>query len=78
MPEMVKAIEEGRVIECFGAGTAAVVSPIEHIGYMGKGYDVPLDPNRPDHPAGVLTQRVWDSIVGIQYGEVEHEWSVKI
>ena len=78
MPELAKAIEEGRVIECFGAGTAAVVSPIEHIGYMGKGYDVPLDPNRPDHPAGVLTQRVWDSIVGIQYGEVEHEWSVKI
>lgn len=66
MPELAKAIDEGRVIECFGAGTAAVVSPIEMIGYQGKDYKVPLDPSKPDHPAGALTQRVWDSIVAIQ------------
>jgi len=78
MPQLAKALDEGRVIECFGAGTAAVVSPIEQIGYMGKDYAVPLDPSKPGHPAGALTQRVWDSIVAIQYGQVEHQWSVKI
>lgn len=77
MPELAKALDEGRVIECFGAGTAAVVSPIELIGYKGTDYKVPLDPSRPGHPAGALTQRIWDSIVSIQYGELEHEWSVK-
>ena len=78
MPQLAKALDEGRVIECFGAGTAAVVSPIAKIGYNGKDYTVPLDPTKPEHPAGALTQRVWDSIVGIQYGKIEHEWSVKI
>ena len=32
----------GRVIESFGCGTAAVVSPIELIAYKGKEYQVPL------------------------------------
>eukprot|EP00658_Telonema_sp_P-2_P012494 TRINITY_DN14756_c0_g1_i2.p1 TRINITY_DN14756_c0_g1~~TRINITY_DN14756_c0_g1_i2.p1 ORF type:complete len:390 (-),score=111.99 TRINITY_DN14756_c0_g1_i2:274-1443(-) len=78
MPELAKAVDENRVIECFGAGTAAVVSPIDLIGYNGTDYKIPLDPSKPDHPAGALTQRVWDNIVGIQYGEIEHEWSVKL
>lgn len=40
MPELARALDEGRVIECFGSGTAAVVSPIELIGYRGKDYKV--------------------------------------
>ncbi len=78
MPELAKAIDEDRVIECFGSGTAAVVSPIELIHYQGKDYQVPLSATNPDQPAGDLTQRVWDTIVEIQYGKVEHEWSVKL
>jgi branched-chain amino acid aminotransferase len=78
MAEMTKAIEEKRLIECFGAGTAAVVSPIRLISYHGTEYEVPLDPKNPDAVAGPLTQRVWDTIVGIQYGRDEHEWSVVI
>ena len=70
--------EENRLIECFGAGTAAVVSPIKLISYHDTEYEVPLDPSNPDAVAGPLTQRVWDTIVGIQYGREEHEWSVVI
>jgi len=78
MPELAKALDDGRVIECFGAGTAAVVSSIELIGYNGKDYKVPLSATNPDQPAGDLTMRVWDNIVGIQYGDIESPWSIKI
>lgn len=36
MAEIVRAIEEGRMLEMFGAGTAAIVSPIKAIHYQGK------------------------------------------
>ncbi len=36
MKEIVDAHGEGRLIEAFGCGTAAVVSPIQAIGYEGK------------------------------------------
>ena len=78
MAELTRALDDGRVIECFGSGTAAVVSPIELISYKGKEYQVPLSATNPEQPAGDLTQRVWDSIIDIQYGKVEHEWSVLI
>ena len=31
--EMVKAVNEGRMIEAFGAGTAAIVSPVQSFNY---------------------------------------------
>lgn len=61
MPEIVSAIETGRLHECFGSGTAAVVSPIELIHYNGVDYQVPLDKADADATAGKLTQRVWDT-----------------
>jgi branched-chain amino acid aminotransferase len=36
MKEIVGAHDEGRLIGAFGCGTAAVVSPIQAIGYDGK------------------------------------------
>ena len=45
MAELTKAVDENRLIECFGAGAAAVVSPIRLINYHGKDYEVPLNPN---------------------------------
>ena len=34
--EMVKAVNEGRMHEAFGAGTAAIVSPVQQFTYMDK------------------------------------------
>lgn len=76
--DLLEAVREGRVIECFGAGTAAVVSPVKQIAYDGKDYDIPLDPKDPHAGAGVLTKRVWDAMAEIQYGKKEHPWSVVI
>jgi len=74
MKELVKAIKDDRVVEVFGAGTACIVSPVKNIGYEGTDYAIPLALGN----AGELTQRLADTIMSIQYGEVEHPWSVVI
>ncbi|KAJ3035642.1 branched-chain-amino-acid aminotransferase [Rhizophlyctis rosea] len=78
MFDVAKAIEEGRVIEMFGAGTAAIVSPIKRIHFKGKDLDIPLDPSDKNQQAGPLTRRFADTIMGIQYGEIPHKWSVVV
>lgn len=76
MAQLTQAIQEGRVHEMFGAGTAAVVSPIKKIHYLGREWTVPLDPTDPKSQAGPLAQRLWEAITSIQYGVIPHEWSV--
>lgn len=76
MADLVVALQENRVIEAFGAGTAAIVSPICRINYRDRDYHVPLGIKGEN--AGELTQRLLDSIIAIQYGEVEHPWSVVV
>eukprot|EP00565_Helicotheca_tamesis_P004032 CAMPEP_0185732720 /NCGR_PEP_ID=MMETSP1171-20130828/17299_1 /TAXON_ID=374046 /ORGANISM="Helicotheca tamensis, Strain CCMP826" /LENGTH=420 /DNA_ID=CAMNT_0028402287 /DNA_START=174 /DNA_END=1436 /DNA_ORIENTATION=+ len=72
MPEIQQAAEEGRLIEAFGAGTAAVVTPIECIQYKGEDIEIKA--------TGELTQRVWDELTAIQYGKMDgpEGWSVKV
>lgn len=70
--EIKEAATEGRLMEAFGAGTAAVVTPISCIEYKGQDIDVPA--------TGPLTKRIWDEITGIQYGKLQGPtgWSHKI
>mmetsp|Transcript_17735 Transcript_17735/g.40932 ORF Transcript_17735/g.40932 Transcript_17735/m.40932 type:complete len:406 (+) Transcript_17735:210-1427(+) len=72
MGEIKEASEEGRLLEAFGAGTAAVVTPITGIQYKGTDIDIPA--------VGDLTQRVWNEIVGIQYRKIEGPpgWIVEV
>jgi branched-chain amino acid aminotransferase len=78
MTEVVKAIESDRIIEVFGAGTAAVVSPVNKISYKGNDYIIPLDKANPDAEIGLFTKKCYDSLMDIQYGKIEHEWSMVI
>ncbi|KAI9099893.1 aminotransferase [Phlyctochytrium arcticum] len=78
MTDVAKAIKEKRVHEMFGSGTAAIVSPIKMIHFNGQDYHIPLDPSKKDSQAGPITKRMADTIMGIQYGEIEHPWSVVI
>jgi len=78
MYQLIKALEEDRVIEAFGAGTAAVVSPVELIEFHGVGYKIPIRKGVPGASIGVLAERLAASIFEIQYGEKPHKWSVKI
>jgi branched-chain amino acid aminotransferase len=72
MPEVRRASDEGRLVEAFGAGTAAVVSPIEAIQYRGADIEVPA--------TGELTKLLWKEITGIQYGKVKGPdgWCVRL
>ena len=73
MSEVVKASNESRLLEVFGAGTAAVVTPVSCIRYKGNDIEIPTADG-----AGEITQRVWDQLTGIQYGKLEGPpgWSI--
>lgn len=78
MAELTGALEEGRVLEMFGTGTAVVISPIKKIHYAGTDYAVPLDPADPSKESGPLSQRLWQTLTDIQYGRIPHPWSVVV
>ncbi|KAI8834484.1 aminotransferase [Chytridium lagenaria] len=78
MSEVTEAITQGRLVEMFGSGTAAIVSPIKNINYNGKDWAIPLDKNDKDAQAGPFTKKLAETIMGIQYGEIPHKWSVVI
>lgn len=71
MSEVAEASEEGRLIEVFGAGTAAIVSPVRTISYRGKMVDCGLKKNE---EAGEVALQMKNWIEGIQYGDEEHPW----
>ncbi len=60
--ELLEASKKGTLQEAFGAGTAAVISPVGSLHY--KGQDITVNQGQ----VGTLTQRFYDEIVGIQYG----------
>lgn len=73
MPQVRQLAQKGRLLELFGAGTAAVISPIEWIAYEGE--DIPVPTQQQEAP---LYQRLYDTLTGIQYGKIDHPWSVVI
>ncbi|KAI9369287.1 aminotransferase [Aspergillus egyptiacus] len=72
MPEVAEAAEEGRLIEVFGSGTAAIVSPVRSISYRGKLVNCGLKENE---EAGEIALQMKNWIEAIQYGDEEHPWS---
>ena len=73
--EVAEKAEKGELVEAFGAGTAAVVSPIKEIGWRGKDINVPLQEGK---QTGPLTEAVAGWISDIQYGIVDHPWSLVV
>ncbi|KAK2802790.1 branched-chain-amino-acid transaminase bat2 [Onygenales sp. PD_10] len=75
MSEIAEASDEGRLIEVFGAGTAAIVSPVRDISWKGRNVDCGL---KKDQEAGAVALEMKNWIEAIQYGDEDHPWSVKI
>lgn len=73
--EIKAASQNGTLVEAFGAGTAAIVSPIEEISYHGEPISVPLQPGK---GVGALTEQVAEWIQDIQYGVEEHPWAIPV
>ncbi len=63
--EVIDGAQSGTLIECFGTGTAAVISPVGALHY--KGIDYPINSGE----TGPLSKRFFDEITGLQYGEIE-------
>jgi len=61
--EVLLASKKGSLAEVFGTGTAAVISPVGEIQYGGE--RIIINKGR----IGSLSQRLYDEITGIQYGE---------
>ena len=69
---LMKACKEKRVYEAFGAGTAAIVSPVQSFVYDETTYDIPIDK---ETGAGKLTQRILQMMTELQYGKVSRpDW----
>jgi branched-chain amino acid aminotransferase len=63
--EVVETIQDGSMVEIFGTGTAAVISPVGDVSFQDKFYKVK------DGSVGELSHKLYEEIVGIQYGEKE-------
>lgn len=74
MDELVEAQSRGMLKEVFASGTAAVVSPVGLICYRDKEYSIN------GGAVGPLTVKLYDTILGIQYGEGDDPfgWRVRI
>ncbi|MCP4022070.1 MAG: branched-chain amino acid aminotransferase [Desulfobacteraceae bacterium] len=63
--ELFQAHEEGSLLECFGSGTAAVISPVGEIRYGEKVIQIG------DGNPGATSMKFYDALTGIQYGNKE-------
>ncbi len=66
--EVVAAAENGTLEEAFGTGTAAVISPVGLVRYQNKDYSVN------GGKMGAITKMLYDTVTGIQYGELPDEY----
>jgi branched-chain amino acid aminotransferase len=71
MSEVAEASEEGRLVEVFGAGTAAIVSPVRNISYRGKMVACGL---KKDEEAGEIALQMKNWMEAIQYGDEKNPW----
>ena len=72
MHELWEASQEGRLVEGFGSGTAAVVSPVRTIAWHGRLINCGLADNE---EFGEVARKMKDWIEARQYGEEDHAWS---
>ncbi|PHH76180.1 hypothetical protein CDD80_1735 [Ophiocordyceps camponoti-rufipedis] len=75
MTEMYEASIDGRLLEAFGTGTAAIVSPIRTIGWKGKQVSCGL---KDSDESGPVASQMKNWIEAIQYGDVESDWSYRV
>ena len=67
--EVLDGVDSGAITEAFGVGTAVVVSPVGEFCFKGR--KVTLG----DGKTGELTQKLYDTLTGIQYGRIEDKYS---
>lgn len=75
MSELKSAAQEGKLLECFGSGTAAIITSVSRIGY--KGEDIPVPVEGQGH--GPIAGKVYEYLQAIQTGDFSYSnWSVLV
>jgi branched-chain amino acid aminotransferase len=71
--EVMDAVRDGSMEEIFGAGTAAVVSPVARLSYRGETLELRQSP-------GPLTRALYERLTGIQSGRLPdpHGWCMLV
>mgnify|MGYP006282861585 CR=1 FL=1 len=74
--EVIENAKSGKLVEAFGSGTAAVITPVGSLHYNGTDYEMGGDKDK----VGELTQKLYNYLTGIQYGREEDKfgWIEKI
>ncbi len=70
--EVIKATKENRLTEAFGSGTAVVIAPVGSLCYKGEKVVIG------DGSIGELTQKIYDRLTGIQYGDRSDEFGWRV
>ena len=65
MDELVEAAKSGALEECWGSGTAAVISPVGALRYEDTVMEIG------GGGIGPVSQKLYDTVTGIQTGKVE-------
>ena len=74
LDEVLEALESGKMDEAFGTGTAAVISPVGELYFGEKRHLIN------GGEMGEFSSKLYDTITGIQYGEIEdpYGWRVRL
>ena len=74
MDEVIAANSDGNLREAVGAGTAAVVVPIDRIHYLGQDLQLPQAGRQS------LCHQLYQMIIELQFGVTQdnHGWSVLV
>ena len=72
--ELLEAQKAGKLEECFGSGTAAVISPVGKLRYKDEVMTIG------NGEIGEISQKIYDAVTGIQLGKLEDKfgWRVEV
>lgn len=72
--DVMHAARDGRLEEVFGTGTAAVISPVKELVWKDEAAEIG------NGKTGPLTQRLYDTLTGIQWGKLPDEkgWTMEV
>jgi len=72
--EVIEALESSEMKECFGTGTAAVISPVGELIYKDIRHTIN------NNKIGIISQTLYDTLTGIQYGTIKDTrgWTVEV
>ena len=70
--ELVAAQQTGTLEEVFGTGTAAVITPVGKLRYKDDVFVIG------DGNTGALSRRLYDTVTGIQRGDIEDRFSWRV